>query len=59
MNFKKFLGDFSDWLKYICFNFFHNGYARSGAKRSLLNVVFGVAVGVVLICGGLDRKSVV
>ncbi len=53
MNFKKFLGDFSDWLKYICFNFFHNGYARSGAKRSLLNVVFGVAVGVVLICGGL------
>lgn len=53
MKFKNVLDKTLNWLKYIAFSFFHNGYAREGAKSSTLNFFFGVVVAFVLICGGL------
>lgn len=44
---------FISWLKYFCFNFFSNKYAREGAKRSSLNTVLGVVIAFLLVCGGL------
>ncbi len=53
MKFKKILNDSLSWLKYFCFNFFNNKYAREGAKRSSANVIVGVIIAAVLICGGM------
>lgn len=53
MKFKSFLNSTLDWLKYFSLNFFHNKYAREGARRSTLNVLAGIAIAFVLLCGGL------
>lgn len=53
MKFKNLSEKLLKWLKYFSLNFFHNGYAREGAKRSSLNVLLGVIIAFVLICGGL------
>ena len=53
MSFKSKLKKPLNWLKYFCLNFFHNGYAREGVKRSMLNAILGIVFAYLLICGGL------
>ena len=53
MNFQNKLKNLLHWFKYFCFNFFHNGYAREGAKRSILNFLLGAVIAFAIICGGL------